>query len=697
MTKQMMMTAALWTAALLAADPASQQKLQRAIDLMQTKGDLPAAMPLFEDAAKSSDRAVAARALLYLGQCQERQGKERAQATYQRIAKDFGDQREIADRAKARLAALAAPHTATGNGLAARQLWKGPEVDQEGMPSMDGRYVPFVHWESGDLAVKDLATGEQKRLMLKSNWKDSRDYGEWPVLSPDQRELVYAWFDMKDRRYQLRLAANQPNAKARVLVNNSEFTYFQPAGWSADGKAILTTAWQRDGTVQIAWVSTSDGSLKTLRSLEWRSPLTVKLSPDGRYIAYDALERKDSSDRGIFVLAADGRSEQQAVKWPGFNANPVWTPDSGRIAFVSDRSGPQSLWSIAVREGKPEGAPHMLKGDMGDIFPKTFTRSGSLLYYQGINSNNIHAVEIGPDRLGTPKLVSDSYIGRNRAAVWSPDGKSVAYLSRRGPVENVPGAYALVVRSLASGQERAFVLNVNIAYGQGPIWSHDGKWILIRSRDPLLGNSLYRLELESGQMTKLPTRPTGVNRPIQALAPDDRTLYLVKNPQDDSLPNLVSFDLESGKESVLYTVPARAYLSNMAMSRDGRYFATILVKSDGNRELLTMDSTGQNVRSLLRTGSEEPGAIYNGLGVLEWSPDGKFLYLVRLRANTKKKEIHRMSPTDSDSTPMGFVADELRFMSIDPGGTRLVYTSGGQGSAELWSLDNVLPAVKAAR
>ena len=92
--------------ALFAADKPREQTLQRGIDLMESKGDAAKAVPLFEDAARSSDRAVAARALLYLGQAQERQGADKARATYERIVKEFGNQTETVAAAQQRLAAL---------------------------------------------------------------------------------------------------------------------------------------------------------------------------------------------------------------------------------------------------------------------------------------------------------------------------------------------------------------------------------------------------------------------------------------------------------------------------------------------------------------------------------------------------------------------------------------------------------------
>lgn len=105
MTK--ILTAAMMLAAIaLAADTVREQTLQRGIELMESKGDLAKAVPLFEDAARSSDRVLAARALLYLGRAQEWQDKQKARATFERIVKEFSDQTETAAAARKYLAAL---------------------------------------------------------------------------------------------------------------------------------------------------------------------------------------------------------------------------------------------------------------------------------------------------------------------------------------------------------------------------------------------------------------------------------------------------------------------------------------------------------------------------------------------------------------------------------------------------------------
>src|SRR5690348_9285403 len=92
--------------AMVAADTARERKLQQAIDLMESKGDVAKAIPMFEDVARSSDRGLAARALLHLGDAQQRRGGSQARAIYERILKEFASETETASAARQRLASL---------------------------------------------------------------------------------------------------------------------------------------------------------------------------------------------------------------------------------------------------------------------------------------------------------------------------------------------------------------------------------------------------------------------------------------------------------------------------------------------------------------------------------------------------------------------------------------------------------------
>ena len=57
-----------------------------------------------------------------MGQCYEKLGSHDAITTYQRVVREFGDQKESARAARARLAALQSPTTAQA-GPMTRRLW----------------------------------------------------------------------------------------------------------------------------------------------------------------------------------------------------------------------------------------------------------------------------------------------------------------------------------------------------------------------------------------------------------------------------------------------------------------------------------------------------------------------------------------------------------------------------------------------
>jgi Tol biopolymer transport system component len=82
---------------------------------------------------------------------------------------------------------------------------------------------------------------------------------------------------------------------------------------------------------------------------------------------YDFPPKEDSPDRDIFVLATNGSRETPLVEHPGNDFVLGWAPDGKRILFASDRTGVLSAWVIAVADGRPQGAPELVKSDIGRI------------------------------------------------------------------------------------------------------------------------------------------------------------------------------------------------------------------------------------------------------------------------------------------------------------------------------------------
>ena len=199
--KAVLALAAVTAGLLLAAAQKQDQAevaLRAAIDKELIDGDLKAAIEMYKKilARPGGNRAAAAKALLHIGQCQEKLGNAEARKSYEQLLREYPDQREVATEARGRLAALETRATSESPaGLTVRQVWSGPPLVALGGVTPDGRYLTFVDWESGDLAVRDLATGKNRRLTGKGSWAQSDEFAESSVVSPDGQEVAYVWLN----------------------------------------------------------------------------------------------------------------------------------------------------------------------------------------------------------------------------------------------------------------------------------------------------------------------------------------------------------------------------------------------------------------------------------------------------------------------------------------------------------------------
>src|SRR2546422_8578580 len=71
-----------------------------------------------------------------------------------------------------------------------------------------------------------------------------------------------------------------------------------------------------------------------------------------------------------------------------------WFPGDDRFLFSSSRSGATGLWAISIRDGKPMGEPELVKANVGEISPYTFTRDGSFYYTERKSSEDIYLATV---------------------------------------------------------------------------------------------------------------------------------------------------------------------------------------------------------------------------------------------------------------------------------------------------------------
>jgi tricorn protease len=296
-------------------------------------------------------------------------------------------------------------------------------------------------------------------------------------------------------------------------------------GWTPDGRHVLFVSERAafaDGVVQLFTVPVEGG-------FPTRLPLPRALegaySPDGSRIAYVPIMQwqrawkryRGGQTKPIWIANLDDSRIEATI--PRENSNdfdPMWVGDT--VYFLSDRDGPVTLFTYDTRskEVKPVvknegldiksasagpgaivyeqfGSLHLLDPGSGRDRTLAIRVAGDLPevrpHFQKIEPKRIQSAAISPtgarallaargEILTVPAEKGDVRNLTNTAAVverdpsWSPDGKSIAYLS------DASGEYALYIRDQSGlGEPRRIDLGTPPTFYYSPTWSPDSKKI----------------------------------------------------------------------------------------------------------------------------------------------------------------------------------------------------------------------------
>jgi Tol biopolymer transport system component len=676
--------------------PASAQGgsdlFQQALRKEQVDGDLKAAIALYQRIIKeqAADRALSARALVQLGQAYEKMGNADARNSYQRVIREYADQAEPTAVARARLSALSAGAAlAAGSEPVLRRVWSGADVDPYGGPTRDGRLLTFVDWTYGNLAVRDLSTGEKRLLTNKKSWADE-SYALYSTPSPDGRRVAYAWSvdtrpNSERPEFELRLIGID-GGEPRVLYASPDVEYIHPSEWSPDGKQIVTMLTRKDHASQIALINATDGAARVLKTLDWRGAGKMSFSPDGKYIAYDFPPREDSPQRDIYVLATDGSAENVLVRHSAQDLVMGWAPDGRHILFASDRTGNMSVWLAPVANGKSAGEPVLVRRDaeFASVDPLGFTQNGAFLYATNLSPMDMYVASIDPGSgksKGAPARMVDHLLGANRAADWTRDGTAAVYVSERagGSFRNSP---VLVIRSLATGTER--VVPTQLASLTSPRWSPDGRYIVGNGRDQGGRPGIFRVDPQSGEASML---VVGGNRDFAGwTAGATSIIYWIQDMSRQTLA-IVRQRLDNGESSDVFRMPFQrnTNLYQADVSPDGQQVAYAIIADSTDRSTLrVMPSAGGEIRQLFRA------PVRAAIGSLAWSADNAYVFFVL--SDGAKRRVMRVPAAGGPAQETGVAMDgAIRYLRSLPDGQHIGFTAGNP-AMEVWVMEHFLPS-----
>jgi Tol biopolymer transport system component len=664
---------------------------QRARVLMQAaeakakiEGDLNAAIKLYKDAEKEagSNRALVAQALVEMAEAYAAMGNAEAQKIYQRLVRDFADQKEAAELASARL-------VPTQNRREGAMLKDVPGFALPGNVTADGRYAAHIIANTGNIGVRDLRTGTSREVTKRQDF-----VVQDPIISRDGRFIAYQAFNgctenrpATQPNGELCVIAieGEPNASAKTVLQRNDIREITPMDWSPDGGLIAVVLRRVDGTAQIGLVSRTMGSLTVLQSTDWRGATRSFFSPDGRYLAFDVPANADSDDLDLRVVAVDGSVGSTLVQHSSQNVVMGWTPDGRHVLFTSDRTGSLDLWAQRVNKGKPDGIERLVHPGFGGAWSLGITSAGSLYFSVQSGSRDIEVLTLdlaAAKQVSTASRPIDRYVGTNWMPQWSRDGKFLAYVSRRGFSGN---SIVIGIRESATGSVRE--LRPKLTYVDGLTWAPDNSILLTNGRDFRGRSGIFSIDTGTGEAKFV------VDGGFPSYTADGSRLYYLRSMKPGGgLPrSIVERDMKSGTER---TVATGEFL-RVTLSPDDRQLAAASggVGGAADELILIAAATGE-IRRLYQA---QPGDnIPTGVSV-PWTPDGQ---AVLMRKRPPLDELWLVPTTGApprkiEADVKGWQFGTAGVISVHPDGRQLAATRIRQDTgASIRVLENFLSFVK---
>lgn len=125
------------------------------------------------------------------------------------------------------------------------------------------------------------------------------------------------------------------------------------ADYSPDGQRIVFVS-ERSGMSQI-WVADREGkNARQVTGLPGGTAGTPRWSPDGRWIAFDAIEE----GRARVLIVPDGGMARRITAGPWNDVRPSWSRNSEWVYFGSDRTEQWEIWKTRLAGGEPVQVTH---------------------------------------------------------------------------------------------------------------------------------------------------------------------------------------------------------------------------------------------------------------------------------------------------------------------------------------------------
>jgi Tol biopolymer transport system component len=474
--------------------------------------------------------------------------------------------------------------------------------------NVDARYASMREVVADLKRVRERMRETTRRLPRLTQLTSARAIEQFPALSPDQRQLVFAREIGRVRK----LILSEPEESSERQLTRGDFDDIHPA-WSPDGTSILF-----------------------VRAFE----------PGARFEPADVFGRYVDMRGDIWSLDVDSGKETRVIE----NAfNPAWSPDGAQIAFDASWSGPRRIWICDARGRNAMQLTNDESEATAHVRPR-WSPDGMKIVFQNIEvtKSDVRIVDV---RTREMKWVTDDFV-TDVHPVWSFDGGSILCSSYRGgginlwriPID-IDGTPAGPMQQITAGpghdvdvdtprSENRLVfaiLKQNAELWRLPVdamtgaasgapeqvvagsrentrgaWSPDGERIAFGS-DRTGEMNLWLRSLRDGKTRRLTSGPGGDYQPNWS--PDGQSLAFFSGRAETI--DIWCFDFDG--ETLTRLTRGQGININPFYSPDGKQIA-FMSDRDGRLEVFVMSTNGANVKQLTTVGASGH--------FLRWTRDG---------------------------------------------------------------------------
>ena len=310
------------------------------------------------------------------------------------------------------------------------------------------------------------------------------------------------------------------------------------------------------------WMTSWDGA-KTVRLTTSKDRETApRFSPDGKYLAFLSSRDYPADTDQVWILNRAGGEAERITDLKGGVEDYAWSPDGGRLALV-------------VLDPDPDACDQE-KEKCDDKTPKPividrYKFKQDEIGYLGKRRDHLVLFDLA-SRKGEP-LTSGNY--DDLLPSWSPDGRSIAFVSKRGKDPDREDNWDIFVIEAKTGAAPRQLTTFEGAddepdWNTRPAWSPDGRQIAYLQGGPqkLIYYAVPKLSIvpAAGGPPRLvaPTldRTTGLLR----WSPDGGSIFCTL--EDDGSIHLAKIQAASGKVDRLLTGPRT--IDDFAVGPGGR-------------------------------------------------------------------------------------------------------------------------------